>query len=101
MTGGMNYAIHDLMTRTVTIFEGDRDIAVGSVTDGCIHDVEVAMEYRRHGYGTTLVKSLMLLGGSWMWVAASNMPAISLYSSLGFRITETDGGYYRMQLTEE
>lgn len=101
MTGGMNYAIHDLMTRTVTIFEGDRDIAVGSVTDGCIHDVEVAMEYRRHGYGTTLVKSLMLLGGSWMWVAASNMPAISLYSSLGFRIIETDGGYYRMQLDSQ
>lgn len=101
MTGGMNYAIHDLMTRTVTIFEGDRDIAVGSVTDGCIHDVEVAMEYRRHGYGTTLVKSLMLLGGSWMWVAVSNMPAISLYSSLGFRIVETDGGYYRMQLDSQ
>ena len=89
------------MTRTVTISEGDCEIAVGSVTDGCIHDVEVAMEYRRHGYGAMLVKSMMLLGGSWMWVAASNIPAISLYSSLGFRIAETDGGYYRMQLTKE
>lgn len=89
------------MTRTVTISEGDCEISVGSVTDGCIHDVEVAMEYRRHGYGTTRVKSLMLLGGRWMWVAVSNMPAISLYSHLGFQIVEIDGGYYRMQLTKE
>ena len=88
------------MTKTVTISEGDCEIAVGSVTDGCIHDVEVAMEYRRHGYGTTLVKSLMLLGGRWMWVAASNMPAISLYGHLGFQIIETDGTYYKMQLIE-
>lgn len=94
------------MTRTVkiiefgTVSEGDCEIAVGSVTDGCIHDVEVAMEYRRHGYGTTLVKSLMLLGGRWMWVAASNMPAISLYSHLGFQIVEIDGAYYKMQLIE-
>ena len=89
------------MTRTVTISEDDCEIAVGSVTDGCIHDVEVAMEYRRHGYGEMIVKSLMLFGGRWMWVAVSNMPAISLYRSLGFRIAETDGGYYRMQLTKE
>ena len=43
----------------------------------------------------------VILGGSWMWVAVSNMPAISLYSSLGFRIAETDGGYYRMQLDSQ
>ena len=85
------------MTTTIRITGRENNIASGSVTDGCIHDVEVSSNYRRQGYGTKLVKSLVKLGGNWMWVAASNQAAISLYQSLGFRIVESDGGWHRME----
>ena len=86
------------MTATIKIADHENDIAYGSVTGSCIHDLEVYEHYRNQGYGRKLLKALIQLGGNWMWVSADNQAAISLYRSLGFKVMETDDGWYRMQL---
>lgn len=86
------------ITTNIAIRVNGNVVASGSLTDECIHEVEVAEKYRRQGYGTMLVKKLISLGGRWMWVNSNNQAAMALYTHLGFEITGVDGGFARMQL---
>ena len=71
-------------------------IGEGHVTDGCIHDIEVHEKYRNRGVATNIVKQLVSLGGNWMWVAVNDIQAIRIYESIGFRVSEKDGDFFKM-----
>lgn len=81
---------------SVYVKDCELTIGEGHVTDGCIHDVEVHEKYRNRGVATNIVKQLVNLGGNWMWVAVNDIQAIRIYESIGFRVSEKDGDYFKM-----
>ena len=95
MTGGDT----ERLTTEVAVLKNNRDV-VGRVTGGYIHDLEVSQEYRRRGIATGIVTNLVTLGGTFLWVAKDNEPAIALYRKLGFRVDTEEEGYYRMRRSD-
>lgn len=65
-------------------------IATGSVTAFCIHDVEVSQDYRLQGIGRKLIESLKSLGGSWLWVDQNDKGVIEFYKKCGFILIDDD-----------
>ena len=87
------------MTVEVTIKNDDAVVAQCSVTNHCIHDLEVLPEYRRLGYAKRMIRVLQrFYEADWLWVKADNVEAVALYNNLGFQIVEIDDGYYKMKL---
>ncbi len=71
------------------------------IKKGHIVSIAVRPEYRRHGIGTTLIESAingMIEYGAietFLEVRQSNVDAISVYESLGFKVKSVLKGYYR------
>lgn len=80
------------MTAKATVFDGTNPVGAGSVTDGCIHDVEVTKDYRRRGIGTKIIKALQILGGTWLWVDTEDVGVMKFYESCGFEVEELIDG---------
>ena len=65
-----------------------------------INTLAVAPERRRRGLGTMLMTHLLTLAASegatraLLEVRQSNLPAIRLYETLGFHVTQIRAGYY-------
>lgn len=65
-----------------------------------INNIAVRAEARRRGYGEGLLRYLMALGRSLkcgratLEVRPSNLPAVTLYTKLGFRVVARRKGYY-------
>ena len=61
----------------------------------------VAPAYRQQGLGLRILQHLLHAAGkrrcrwAWLEVRYTNLPAVSLYRKLGFRITRIRKGYYR------
>ncbi len=72
----------------------------GFIKKGHIVSIAVMPEHRRRGIGGALVtkalEGMRLYNAkqAFLEVRISNMPAISLYKKLGFRVTRTIQGYY-------
>ena len=70
------------------------------INEGHITNVAVHPDYRRKGYGTLLIKSLIQyamdngIEALTLEVRVSNTAAISLYESLGFRVEGRRKRYY-------
>lgn len=76
------------MTAKVTVLDGAVPVGSGSVTDGCIHDVDVVASHQRQGIGTKIIKALRILGGTWLWVDTEDNGALKFYEKCGFEIEE-------------
>lgn len=93
----MTYNSFENLTCEITIRDGDTVIAHGAATNHCIHDLDVHPNYRRCGYATSIIGTLMCeFDADWLWVEADNKEAVALYTGLGFKIAEKDGNYYKM-----
>jgi len=72
----------------------------GFIKKGHIVSIAVMPEHRRRGIGQALVtkalEGMRLYNAkqAFLEVRVSNMPAISLYKKLGFKVTRTIHGYY-------
>ena len=94
-----NSSPYEHMTVEIQIKDGDRMVARCSVTDHCIHDLDVHPDYRRRGYAKRLIYVLERnYDADRLWVKADNVEAVALYNNLGFQIVEIDDGYYKMKL---
>lgn len=80
------------MTVKLTFFEGVKPVGSGSVTDGCIHDVEVSAAHQRQGIGTKIINALRSIGGTWLWVDTEDVGVMKFYESLGFEVEELIDG---------
>lgn len=90
------------MTVELKIKDGEEVIAECSVTNHCIHDLEVSKKYRRKGYATRLIDVLKReFDAEWLWVKTDNHEAVALYNNIGFRIVEVYDGCYKMKLRNE
>ena len=97
-----NSNTYEHMTVEIRIKDNDRTIARCSVTDHCIHDLDVHKDYRRRGYAKRMIGVLERnYDADWLWVKADNLEAVSLYNNLGFRIAEIEDGCYKMKLMDE
>lgn len=90
---------YEYLTCEVRLKDGRTVIAQGSVTNHCIHDLEVHPDYRRKKYATRIIELLKSeFDAEWLWVKSDNEEAVALYNNIGFKIVEIDDGYYKMQL---
>ena len=66
-------------------------IARGSLTDDCIHDVDVTADYRGQGIGTKIINALRSIGGEWLWVDTEKLDVVRFYEKCGFEMEDPDG----------
>lgn len=93
---------YEHMTVEIQIKDNDRTVARCSVTDHCIHDLDVHPDYRRCGYAKRLIDVLERnYDADWLWVKADNMEAVALYNNIGFKIVDIEEGYYKMSLRDK
>ena len=85
-------------TIQIVITKDNSIIAKGSITNKCIHSIDILPEYQHQGYGKTILKQLIKLGGNWLWVNINNSPAISLYTQFNFQIIDQTNDFYKMKL---
>lgn len=96
-----NSSPYEHMTVEISIKDNNRTFARCSVTDHCIHDLDVHPDYRRRGYAKRLIDVLERnYDADRLWVKADNVEAVALYNNLGFKIVEIDDGYYKMKLEQ-
>ena len=54
------------------------------ITDGWIHDFYIKKRHRNKGYGSSLIKQAINLGGYMLYVNIYNTEALNLYRKIGF-----------------
>lgn len=95
---GATIDIPDNQTIEIDLRDDRELIGHGRLTGACIHDIEVAREYRRKGFATQIIRVLVSLGGRWLWCDQTNTPAVKLYEKSGFKIAAAEDGFYKMCL---